>query len=129
MERSEYNICFNSDGILSFSCTWPMKSDDDLTEAGGLISWDAAVDKLKECMPEHFKDYSGYSSVEFNDVRLTYFRVKTGEGEYEAVPVYVFAQIDGDRDDDTYPIQLVMLDARDGSEVSMVQDQARFLNE
>lgn len=129
MERSEYNICFNSDGILSFSCTWPMKSDDDLTEAGDLISWDAAVDKLKECMPEHFKDYSGYSSVEFNDVRLTYFRVKTGEGEYEAVPVYVFAQIDGDRDDDTYPIQLVMLDARDGSEVSMVQDQARFLNE
>ena len=106
-----------------------MKSDDDLTEAGDLISWDAAVDKLKECMPEHFKDYSGYSSVEFNDVRLTYFRVKTGEGEYEAVPVYVFAQIDGDRDDDTYPIQLVMLDARDGSEVSMVQDQARFLNE
>ena len=41
----------------------------------------------------------------------------------------MFAQIDGDRDDDTYPIQLVMLDARDGSEVSMVQDQARFLNE
>ena len=65
--------------------------------------------------------------MEFNDVRLTYFRIKTGDGKYEAIPVYSFAQLDSDHSD-TYPIQLVLIDARDGSEVSMVQDEARFLN-
>ena len=49
------------------------------------------------------------------------------DGEYEAIPVYSFAQLDSDHSD-TYPIQLVLIDARDGSEVSMVQDEARFLN-
>ena len=75
----------------------------------------------------HGKPLCGYNSVEFNDVRLTYFRIKTGDGEYEAIPVYSFAQLDSDHSD-TYPIQLVLIDARDGSEVSMVQDEARFLN-
>ena len=65
--------------------------------------------------------------MEFNDVRLTYFRAKIGDGEYEAIPVYAFAQLDTDRgSDESYPIQLIMIDARDGSEVSIVQDEARF---
>lgn len=45
-------------------------------------------------------------------MRLTYFRIKTGDGEYEAIPVYSFAQLDSDHSD-TYPIQLVLIDARD----------------
>ena len=127
MERSQYSITFDSDGLVSFICTWPMYSDEDAVDAGSLISWDKAVESLKKCMPEHFADYTGYNKVEFNDVRLSYFRVKTGDGEYEAIPVYVFAQLDTDRgSDESYPIKLVMIDARDGSEVSITQDEARF---
>ena len=60
-------------------------------------------------------------------MKLTYFRTKTGKGEYETIPVYVFAQLDAERgDNDSYPIQQIMIDARDGSEVSIVQDEARF---
>ena len=127
MEKSQYSITFDSDGLVSFICTWPMYSDEDAVEAGSLISWDEAVESLKKCMTEHFADYTGYNKVEFNDVRLTYFRIKAGDGEYEAIPVYVFAQLDRERgNDDSYPIQLVMIDARDGSEVGIAQDKSRF---
>lgn len=83
----------------------------DIQDAGTLITWDSAVTSLKGVMESHFADYTGYNSVEFNDVRLTYFRIKTGDGEYEAIPVYSFAQLDSDHSD-TYPIQLVLIDAR-----------------
>lgn len=127
MEKSEYSITFDSDGLVSFICTWPMRSDEDAAQVGSLISWEEAVDSLQKCMPEHFADYRGYNKVEFNDVRLTYFRTKIGDGEYEAIPVYAFAQLDTDRgSDESYPIQLIMIDARDGSEVSIVQDGSRF---
>ena len=127
MEKSEYTITFDSDGLVSFICTWPMRSDEDAVQAVTLINWEDAVDSLQKCMPEHFADYRGYNKVEFNDVRLTYFRTKIGDGEYEAIPVYAFAQLDTDRgSDESYPIQLIMIDARDGSEVSVVQDEARF---
>lgn len=127
MEKSEYTITFDSDGLVSFICTWPMRSDEDAVQAVTLINWEDAVDSLQKCMPEHFADYRGYNKVEFNDVRLTYFRTKIGDGEYEAIPVYAFAQLDTDRgSDESYPIQLIMIDARDGSEVSIVQDESRF---
>lgn len=127
VERSQYSIEFDSDGLISFVCTWPMKSDGEAVDAGSLISWETAVDRLKKIMPEHFADYKGYNKVEFNDVKLTYFRTKTGKGEYETIPVYVFAQLDAERgDNDSYPIQQIMIDAKDGSEVSIVQDEARF---
>ena len=126
-EQSTYSIAFTGEKLTGFTCTWPMKSAGDIQDAGTLITWDSAVTSLKGVMESHFADYTGYNSVEFNDVRLTYFRIKTGDGEYEAIPVYSFAQLDSDHSD-TYPIQLVLIDARDGSEVSMVQDEARFLN-
>lgn len=147
MEKSEYNMQFDSEGLISFICTWPMTSVvktvntsdistgetadnaayEEVVEAGSLISWDQAVDSLERIMPEHFSDYTGYNKVCFNDVRLTYFRIKTEDGGYEAVPVYVFAQLDEERgSDDSYPIQLIMIDARDGSEVNIVQDESRF---
>ena len=66
-------------------------------------------------------------------MRLTYFRTKTGEGTYEIIPVYVFAESsDGESDESDayaygsgYPLQLVMLDARDGQEVDVVQNESR----
>ena len=125
-ETSQYILSFDDSGIISVSCTWPMRSNGDIQDAGNLLSWDEAVEKLKSVISEHFQGYEGYSSVEFNDVRLAYFRICTCDGEYEVIPVYAFAQLEKDRDDDTYPIQLIMLDARDGKEISIMQDPSRL---
>lgn len=125
-ETSQYILSFDDSGIISVSCTWPMRSNGDIQDAGSLLSWDEVVENLKSVIPEHFQGYEGYSSVEFNNVRLAYFRICTGDGEYEVIPVYAFAQLEKDRDDDTYPIQLIMLDARDGKEISIMQDPSRL---
>lgn len=124
IERSYYEISFNEDGIMSFYGYWPMLSDDELHDAGNLITWNEAIDSLNEVIPQHFADYIGFSQVNFNNVRLTYFRVKKDEKQYEVIPVYVFSQVE-DYDADV-PYQLIMLDARDGSEVDIVQDSGRM---
>ena len=124
-EGSHCTLYFSAEGLLSISCEWPMRSAGDLKDAGSLLTWDEALESLKSVIPEHFKDYVGYSDVTFNDVRLTYFRTYEEPGKYQAIPVYSFAEID-DIHDDTYPIQLIMLDARDGSEVDIRQDESRM---
>ena len=58
-------------------------------------------------------------------MRLAYFRTKTGDKEYEIIPVYVFAQMESWAEEDNAPDQLLMIDARDGSEVDVRQDPAR----
>lgn len=131
-EVSTYTIGINDDGVCAFTCMWPMADAGDIQDAGELITWDEALAALQEAVAAHFKDYEGYSEVTFNDVRLTYFRTKTGEGTYEVIPVYVFAECEdmaqygGEGLQYDRPIQLIMLDARDGSEVSIVQDESRF---
>lgn len=124
-EISGCSMSVSSAGLLSISCEWPMRSAGDLKDAGNLLTWDEAVESLESAIPEHFKGYIGYSDVIFNDVRLTYFRTYVEPGRYQVIPVYAFAQID-DEYDDTYPIQLIMLDARDGSEVDIRQDGSRM---
>lgn len=124
-EISGCSMSVSSAGLLGISCEWPMRSAGDLKDAGNLLTWDEAVESLESAIPEHFKGYIGYSDVIFNDVRLTYFRTYVEPGRYQVIPVYAFAQID-DEYDDTYPIQLIMLDARDGSEVDIRQDGSRM---
>lgn len=131
-EITSYSIGIDDGGLNYFSCSWPMKSDDELHEVKNLISWDEALEDLQKVIPEHFAGYDGYSDVTFDDVRLTYFRTKTGENTYEIIPVYVFAEsMDSDSGNEVYaygsgyPLQLVMLDARDGQEVDIVQDKSK----
>lgn len=124
-ERTICNIYMDSAGLVSLSCEWPMRSAGDLKDAGSLLTWDEAVQSLESAIPEHFKDYVGYSDVIFNDVSLSYFRTYEEPGKYNVIPVYVFAQIDDIRDED-YPVQLIMIDARDGSEVDIRQDESRM---
>lgn len=132
-EITTYYVGIDDKGITRFSCTYPMKSDDGLHEVTNLISWDEALESLQEAIPKHFEGYEGYSAVTFDDVRLTYFRTKTGEGTYEIIPVYVFAESSDWGSDETdayaygsgYPLQLIMLDARDGQEVNVVQNESR----
>ena len=62
-----------------------------------------------------------YSTIEFNDVRLTYYKLKDGD-KYTYSPVWVFAQCDKMEDgslDKDYPIQLIMLDATTGDMIDL----------
>lgn len=128
-ECTSYSIGIDDKGVSSFSFTWPKKSDDEVHEVTNIMSWDEALDSLKKAVPGHFDGYDGYSSIKFDDVRLTYFMTRTDENAYEVIPVYVFAQnssYEGEYGDATpNPVQLIMLDARDGQEVSIVQDESR----
>ena len=124
-ERSYYQMSFNEDGIVTFYGYWPMRSEDELHQVDKLITWDEAVESLKKAVPQHFAGYTGYSEVTFNDVRLTYFRTKTGDKQYEVIPVYVFAQLEFWAEESNAPTQLIMIDARDGSEVDVMQDPGR----
>ena len=124
-ERSYYQMSFNEDGIVTFYGYWPMRSEDELHQVDKLITWDEAVESLKKAVPQHFAGYTGYSEVTFNDVRLTYFRTKTGDKQYEVIPVYVFAQLESWAEESNAPTQLIMIDARDGSEVDVMQDPGR----
>ena len=124
-EVSHYQLSFNEDGLMDLYGYWPMRSDDELHPVDHLITWDEAVESLKKAVPQHFAGYMGYSEVKFNDVRLTYFRTKTGDKQYEVIPVYVFAQLESWAEESNAPTQLIMIDARDGSEVDIMQDPAR----
>lgn len=123
-EQSYYELEFNENGIIDFYGYSPMRSDDELHPVDKLITWDQAVEGLKNAIPDHFADYTGYTQVMFNDVRLTYFRTKTGDEKYEIIPVYVFSN--SESYDVNAPIQLIIIDARDGSEVNVMQDPGRM---
>lgn len=71
------------------------------------------------------KHDSADSDIEFNDVRLTYYFVKDGEG-YKYTPVWVFAQCEAspeaeDGIDRENPIHLIMLDATNGEFINLME--------
>lgn len=110
-------------GYISFYGYFPMAGVGELKRVDNLISWSDAVDSLEKVIPKHFEDYKGYSKIVFNDVRLTYFRTLTENGQYKVMPVYVFSQVE--EYDVNQPIQLIIIDARDGTEVNVMQDESR----
>ena len=122
-EVSYYELSFNENGIISFYGYFPMAGVGELKRVDNLISWSDAVDSLEKVIPKHFEDYKGYSKIVFNDVRLTYFRTLTENGQYKVMPVYVFSQVE--EYDVNQPIQLIIIDARDGTEVNVMQDESR----
>lgn len=123
VKHRTYTINCSEGRMVGFSTEWPLIPDGDIAGVDTLITWDEAISALETVLPQHFADYTGYSDVEFDDVRLTYFATEKEDRTAVIIPVYVFAETDGDED---WPSQLVMLDARDGSEVSIVQDDSRM---
>ena len=65
---------------------------------------------------------TSYSEITFNDVRLTYYKVKDGDG-FKYVPVWAFTECslepDGSNSDLLPPTQLIMIDAVDGSLIDL----------
>lgn len=125
-QQTKYTVAFNDEGLVSLSIEKPMVREGDTQKAEGLISWDEALAALQETIPEVYENYTGYKEVKFNDIRLTYFPVLNDE-ENKIIPVYVFAQLDTqDESRDDWPLQLIMINALDGSYVDIVQDESRM---
>ena len=69
-----------------------------------------------------------YSSIEFNNVQLAYYKIKDGD-KYEYLPVWVFAQCEKTSDGDSSqsddgldisnPLQLIMLNAETGELIDL----------
>lgn len=117
-----FQLSIDDNGIVQANCVDALKATKDKQDNVDLLSWDDILKKLPTAVNTYYKDNkTQYSTVEFNDVSLTYYKVKDGDG-YKYTPVWAFAQCEkndkGDLDKD-YPIQLIMLDATNGELIDL----------
>ena len=109
-----------------------------------LLSWDEILEAAKTAIPEYYGNLdrkTGYLDITFDEVKLTYYRVKdtatdeNGKGivkGYKIIPAWAFICTDagengdatfiGSGDKDMYPFQLVIINAMDGSVVDLTQE-------
>ena len=117
-----FQLGIDDNGLISAYCLDSFRATGDKKDNVDLISWEDALKKLPEAVNKYYTDNkTQYSTIEFNDVRLTYYKLKDGD-KYTYSPVWVFAQCDkmGDGSlDKDYPIQLIMLDATTGDMIDL----------
>ena len=101
-----------------------------------LLTFEEAVDALNEGIADYYKKYpTSYSKICFNDVRLTYYAVSDGKGDFKIIPVWVFSEDleyenEGKTEiDENTPVQLVIVNAVDGTIVDIPQELGMFLTE
>ena len=120
----EYEIYIDSNGVV-------MANWSDYLEAVGqpetveLLSFNQILEKANETVPAYFTKYpTQYREVEFNDITLSYY-LKQGEneGEFDYVPAWILSQYDEyvDYSEKDYPVQLVIIDATDGSVIDILE--------
>lgn len=111
-----YKVCVDDNGILEASCYDFLKPTGDKEENVELMSWEKVLEALATATSDFYsKNKTSYSSITFNDVRLSYYRIADGD-KYKYIPVWIFAQCEeaeGELDEE-YPVQLIMLDAVTG---------------
>jgi hypothetical protein len=107
-----YSVYIDDNGILSFNGTDQLAPTGDEETNVDLLTWDELLAKANETIPA------------YNDVRLTYYIANDpdNEGQFEYIPVWTFSQYDDYQGsaESTYPEQLVVLDARDGSVLDLL---------
>ena len=101
-----FQLGIDDNGLISAYCLDSFRATGDKKDNVDLISWDDALKKLPEAVNKYYTDNkTQYSTIEFNDVRLTYYKLKDGD-KYTYSPVWVFAQCDKMEDgslDKDYP--------------------------
>lgn len=126
-ETFEINI--DDNGIVSGYCYDYFKATGDKDENVDLISWEDALKALPKAVNTYYSaNKTQYSSIEFNDVELAYYKIKDGD-KYKYTPVWVFAQCEKAEDGDSsanesglntsYPSQIIMLDAVTGELIDL----------
>lgn len=133
--RELMNVQANGDYIISLEYNNPFIQTNVADANAGLITWEQALEKVQSELPAYFQkkynpETSTYTEVCFNDVRLTYFRTFDGE-TVRVIPVYAFMQNEFDEEalaageidnfNSTWPIQIYMINAMDGSFVDVMQ--------
>lgn len=124
-QNEAFEICVDDNGIYQASCFDNFNVLKDKTTDADVITWNEALEALPKAINTWYADGSSYSTISFNDVRLTYYLMADGDG-YKYVPVWVFAECetyDGVTDSD-YPIHLIILDATTGEFISLKDVQA-----
>lgn len=124
-----FELSIDDNGIVSGYCYDYFKATGDKDENVDLISWKDALKALPKAVNKYYSDNkTQYSSIEFNDVELAYYKIKDGD-KYKYTPVWVFAQCEKSEDatsstsenglDTSNPTQLVMLDATNGDLIDL----------
>lgn len=124
-----FELQIDDNGIVSAYCYDYFKATGDKKENVDLISWKDAVKDLPKAVNTYYaENKTQYSSIEFNNVQLAYYKIKDGD-KYEYLPVWVFAQCEktGDGDssqsddglDISNPLQLIMLNAETGELIDL----------
>jgi hypothetical protein len=120
-----YSVYIDDNGILSFNGTDQLTPTDDEETNVDLLTWEEFLEKANENIPAYYEQYStSYKKIEYNDVRLTYYVTNDpdNEGQFEYIPVWTLSQYDDYEGsaESAYPEQLVVLDARDGSVLDLL---------
>ncbi len=116
-----YKISIDDNGVLEASCYDFLKPTGDKDENVELMSWEKILEALETAVSDFYSENkTSYSSITFNDVRLSYYRIADGE-TYKYIPVWVFAECEESEGelDEEYPIQLIMLDAVTGELIDL----------
>lgn len=118
-----FTIYIDDNGIFSLMCNDMIKPSGEIEKNVDLLSWNEVLEVANKVIPEYYTEHrTSYKSVEFNDVRLTYYLMDDEEEEtYKYIPVWVFAQVEENEDDYEYdsPVQLIMIDAVTGELIDL----------
>jgi hypothetical protein len=109
-----YSVTVDGNGLLSMECTVDMSAVE-TEENVNLLTWEQLLEQANQNISEYYEEYpSSYGSISFNNIRLTYFLdvASYDKAQYEYVPAWVFAKCE--ESEDNNPVELVVLDARDG---------------
>lgn len=120
----ECSVSIDSNGINGANWCEYLEADGE-PQAAEILSYKDLLAKLDETVPEYYSKYpSNYKKIEFNGMELTYY-LKKGEkdGEFDYVPAWILSQYDEYQDysEKDNPTQLVVIDARDGSVIDLLE--------
>lgn len=117
-----FTINIDSNGILSASWSFFLEATGETEKNVELLTFDEMIDIANETVAEYYTTYpTNYSKVDFSEVELTYYLSETDEdGVFKYTPVWIFSEYDAEYANETYPSQMVVIDATDGSVIDLM---------
>lgn len=117
-------VYVDSNGVVSASWVSYLEATGK-TESKDLLSFKDLLEKANENIAEYYTTYpTRYKKVEFNSMKLGYYLEKTDEeGTFKYVPAWILTQYEDmtDSTNETYPTQMVVLDATDGTVIDLME--------
>lgn len=129
--------------VISANITLGISQEDEESNVS-LLSWDDILEAAKTGIPEYYGNLdnkTGYLDITFDEVKLTYYRIKNTEIDengveivkgYKIIPAWAFICTDAGKNGDTtivgagakdmYPFQLVIINAMDGSVIDLTHE-------